>query len=71
MMTSPFLTPDGVRFYVPWYELEVGCSVFVPCINVVALQKQLVKKAKDLGIRIRYETRVENGIFGLRFWRVD
>ena len=27
------LYPDGVRVVVKWDELQVGMSIFIPCIN--------------------------------------
>ena len=27
------LDPDGVRVVVNWHDVQVGMSVFIPCIN--------------------------------------
>ena len=63
------LNPDGVGISVNWDAMEVGYSVFVPCVNTEKAKEQAKNVAK-----MKYwqkETRVleEDGKLGLRIWR--
>jgi len=37
------LNPDGVRVVVKWADMDVGTSVFVPCINTEEAMRQAAK----------------------------
>lgn len=64
------LMPDGVRIYVDWDNFPVSASVFVPCINTSRLQVELAEIAGRLGWKFTSRVRIENGVYGLRFWRM-
>jgi hypothetical protein len=63
------LHPDGVRVVIPWDDVKVGMSVFVPCINTELAERQLSKIAARRKISLEAQERIENGRFGLRIWR--
>jgi hypothetical protein len=63
------LCPDGLRIAVPWKELYPGMSIFVPCINAQACQKQAEVIARKLEIRIACRRAFKDNILGLRIWR--
>ena len=63
------LDPDGVRIIVPWDQLHVGGSIFVPCVNTDLCRRQVDKVAERLGIRLTCRQRVEYQLLGLRIWR--
>lgn len=63
------LNPDGLRITVDWNAMDIGYSVFIPCVNTEKAKDQIKNVAK-----MKYwtvETRVveENGKLGLRTWR--
>ena len=64
------LAPDEVRIIVDWDKFTIGSSVFVPAINV----EELVTQVKLLALRnlwtIEYRQRIENKLWGVRFWRM-
>lgn len=64
------LHPDGLRIVVPWEAMEIGESVFVPCINTGSCRKQIDGIAARLGSTLISRRRIENQILGLRVWRV-
>jgi hypothetical protein len=63
------LFPDGIRIIVDWDLMQVGDSVFVPCINVHELQRQLppIFERREWGHKFRVAC--ENHILGVRIWR--
>ena len=63
------LAPDGLRIIVPWHEIEPGMSVFIPCINVVACERQAKQVAARLQISINCRRGTHDNLLGLRIWR--
>lgn len=63
------IAPDGVRVVIPWSELHVGGSFFVPCINVAQAQREVGVIADRLGYTLICRTRTEDKVLGLRIWR--
>lgn len=61
---------DGVYYSVNWMEFTVGSSFFVPCLRDVAAQDYLKRKMARLGYAVAIKVVVEDGIRGLRVWRV-
>jgi len=55
---------------MPWMRLECGDSFFVPCLDRKAHEKELLAEAKRLGMEVKCKQVVENGIYGLRLWRI-
>lgn len=61
--------PDGVGIQVDWDNLQVGMSIFIPCVNT--------KKAKSM-TRTIFKRRGWEGyyadwygnLYGLRVWRI-
>jgi hypothetical protein len=63
------LEPDGVLITVSWEHMEVGSSIFVPCINVDVCRRQAIEIADMFGWIVITQVRVEHYILGLRIWR--
>lgn len=63
------LCPDGVTIVVPWEEMAVGDSVFVPCIDVVEAEIQVRSVKALLRIGLDTQRRIEAQKLGLRIWR--
>jgi hypothetical protein len=55
---------------IPWKRFEAGQSIFIPCLDRKAHEKELLAEAERLGIEVKSKQVVENGKFGLRLWRV-
>ena len=64
-------TPPANRSKYPWRKMAVGDSFFAPA----ALQRVIGSNASRVGKKLgrKYVTRVmtENGIEGVRVWRVE
>jgi hypothetical protein len=63
------LDPDGVRIVIPWEELDVGSSFFIPCIDVDKGRRQAAEVAYRLGMSLTARVRIEDNRLGLRIWR--
>ena len=63
------LNPDGVSIVVKWDDMEVGASVFVPCINTEEAMRQAAKIVVSKGYKTEARVTIENEILGIRIWR--
>lgn len=63
------LNPDGLRITVDWDAMDVGASLFLPCINTDKGQKQLKSVAKMKNWTFEMQICIENKKLGLRVWR--
>jgi hypothetical protein len=63
------IAPDGVRIIVHWDKMEVGASVFVPCINARKTREQVNVIFKRKGWKYKAKTTIESGKLGVRIWR--
>ena len=63
------IAPDDVLIEVAWDKWDVGQSVFVPCLKTKDAVKQMHEIARYKGMRLTSQIGVENGLFGVRFWR--
>lgn len=64
------LNPDGVKITVQWDKLVIGASVFIPCINTEKARTQLKNIAKMKQYETIVKICIENGVWGVRMWRL-
>jgi hypothetical protein len=69
-LTSKPLDVDGLQVEIVWDEFITGSSFFIPCINERSLMTSVLAQARKFKMRITYKARIENGMWGVRFWRV-
>lgn len=61
---------EGVEMYVPVHTMKIGDSLFVPCIDVLTASGSVGRLFLRRGFKYSQRERIEQGLFGLRFWRV-
>lgn len=61
---------DGVLYALDWGKFSIGSSFFVPCLDDITARKRIEEKMKRLGYSIIIKLVVEDGVRGLRIWRV-
>jgi hypothetical protein len=64
------LYPDGVRVVVKWDELQVGMSIFIPCINTNKAVSQVRHITQKRGWDIETKVGAVSGRWGVRVWRL-
>lgn len=69
-LTSKPLDVDGLQVEVVWDEFITGSSFFIPCVNERSLATTVLMQARKFGMRLKFKARIENGMWGIRFWRV-
>ena len=66
----PLPNPDGFQGKYPWRKMEVGDSFFVVGKKTNSLTG-CAYKLKELGMRFAFRTVTEDGVKGVRAWRVE
>jgi len=61
---------ETVSYQINWKRFRKGTSFFVPCIDVEAARETLRVVTKRLKIKTISQCVVQEGIKGLRVWRV-
>lgn len=61
---------EGVPVHIEWHLLTPGSSFFIPAIQTTQLARTVRKTATIKGVRLIHKVCVENGMYGVRFWRV-
>lgn len=61
---------EGVVYDVNWRRFKKGTSVFFPCLDVDRAKTQLMVVLNRLRIKVLVKPTVEDGIRGLRVWRM-
>lgn len=61
---------ETVTYRLDWGKFRVGHSFFVPCIDHKAARAEIKRITKRLSISVVTKVTIEDGIKGLRVWRV-
>lgn len=61
---------NSLSYDVDWRRFKVNTSFFVPCLRVEEGREQVKRVTRRLGFRVRVKPVIEDGIKGLRVWRV-
>lgn len=61
---------DGVSYNIDWARFKVGCSFFIPVLNAEDAKARVQEVADRLEFAVAMKIVIEEGIRGLRVWRV-
>lgn len=61
---------DGVDYQLNWEDFTVGSSFFIPCVGVTEGKERIERKMKRLNYNVIVKIVIEDGIRGLRVWRI-
>jgi hypothetical protein len=67
----PLPRPRPHNSVYPWQQMDVGDSFFAPCEKRGAVQSALSYAGKRNGFKFATRTVTENGVTGVRVWRVS
>jgi len=62
---------NGVDYQIMWPDFKPGTSIFIPAIDVKSAVKALEKESKRLEFEFAHKIVVENGVKGVRAWRLS
>lgn len=61
---------EGVSYQIDWSKFRTGYSFFVPCIDHDKARMDLNEITKRLQMQVLTKVTIEDGIKGLRVWRL-
>ena len=61
---------EGITYDVDWAECDSGQSVFIPCLDGDKARDTAAKYCTRLNVEVVVSVRIEEGIRGLRIWKV-
>lgn len=61
---------NGVDYQIDWEEFIPGCSFFIPAIDTKAAIAAVKLESKRLEFDFIHKVVVEDGVKGLRIWRL-
>jgi hypothetical protein len=61
---------EGVQVQIEWLKFRIGTSFFLPCIAHERMTANIVKRAESRGFKVKIIARIENGMWGIRVWRI-
>jgi hypothetical protein len=61
---------NRLDYNIDWRKFRVGWSFFVPCLLLQEGKEMVATVAKRLGFRVLIKPVIEDGIKGLRVWRI-
>lgn len=61
---------EGIYYDVNWKAFRKGTSLFFPCLDHDRAKAQLMVVLKRLRIKVLVKYVIEDGIRGLRVWRM-
>lgn len=61
---------ESVTYQLDWSKFHQGQSFFVPCIDHIKAKDTVGKVTKRLNISVEIRVVIEEGIKGLRVWRI-
>ena len=61
---------NGIDYHIDWRKFKIGWSFFVPCLHLDRSKYVVTSTAKRLGYKVLVKPVIEDGIKGLRVWRI-
>tara|TARA_R100001244_G_scaffold4263_1_gene5437 strand:- start:174 stop:371 length:198 start_codon:yes stop_codon:yes gene_type:complete len=62
---------NGVDYQIMWPDFKPGSSIFIPTIDTKAAVTALEKESKRLEFEFVHKVVIENGVKGVRAWRLS
>ena len=61
---------EGIQVQIEWHKFRLGSSFFLPCINHDRMIWAITQRAQSRGFKVKTLAHIENGMWGIRVWRI-
>lgn len=61
---------EGVDYEIDWGKFPKGSSFFIPCLGTTEASQTILAILKRLNMRTVTKVSIEDGVRGIRIWRV-
>jgi len=62
---------EKVTYEIDWKKFKVGYSFFIPCLNPKKSRRNILKVVHRLKYKVVHKVVIEDGVRGVRVWRVS
>lgn len=61
---------NGADYQIVWHEFLPGTSMFIPAVDTKAAAAAIKRESERLEFQYIHKVVIENGIKGIRVWRL-
>ncbi len=61
---------ERVKYQINWKGFKAGTSFFIPCLSPTPARQKIVKETKRLKYKVVTKVVIDDGVRGIRVWRV-
>jgi hypothetical protein len=61
---------EGIPVAIEWHAMVLGASFFIPALDTGPLIEAILYNSRQLDMKLKYKEKIENGLLGIRFWRI-
>ena len=61
---------ENVTYEINWKSFKKGYSFFIPCLDVKESRAKIEKETKRLKYKVVTKVVIEDGVRGVRVWKV-
>jgi hypothetical protein len=61
---------ENVAYQINWKKFKRGYSFFIPCLDTKTSRKDIERELKRLKYKVVTKVVIEDGVRGVRVWRV-
>ncbi len=61
---------EKVNYQINWKKFKKGWSFFIPCLDPKKHRRIILAEVKRLKYKVVTKVRIEDGVRGIRVWRV-
>jgi hypothetical protein len=61
---------NGTDYQIDWPDFKPGSSIFIPAVDIESAVNAIKREAKRLEFQFIHKIVVEDGIKGVRVWRL-
>jgi hypothetical protein len=61
---------EQINYEIEWKHFRRGMSFFIPCLDPLTAKRTIRAPLRRLGIRALLKTKIEDGVMGVRVWRL-
>lgn len=61
---------EGVNYEIEWMAFKRGYSIFIPCLDPAKAKAKIKPVLKRLKIKVVTKVKIEDGVRGIRVWRI-
>jgi|TARA_R110000803_G_scaffold30604_3_gene68910 hypothetical protein len=62
---------NGTDYQIDWPNFKPGASIFIPVVDIESALKAIQKESDRLEFKYVHKVVIEEGVQGIRVWRLE